>query len=239
MGTFTDRGPVDRRRPRRSTCPVLFLLQTDDELVPLEGGVALFRALGSPDRRLHAHPGRHSAVPIEEMEASEAFFAACTVSVDAARFLTPRQEASSHAHHEHDPRRRHRRGRDGQPAGERPHRGGWFELADLAHRARARRRACGSSCCAPRAAGFNAGVDIKEMQATEGFDALIGANRGLLRRLRRRVRVPGAGDRRGATATASAAGSGWSATPTSSSPPTTPPSACPRSTAARSAPPPT
>jgi enoyl-CoA hydratase len=26
--------------------------------------------------------------------------------------------------------------------------------------------------------GFNAGVDIKEMQATEGFDALLGANRG-------------------------------------------------------------
>jgi enoyl-CoA hydratase len=26
--------------------------------------------------------------------------------------------------------------------------------------------------------GFNAGVDIKEMQATEGFDALVGANRG-------------------------------------------------------------
>ena len=27
--------------------------------------------------------------------------------------------------------------------------------------------------------GFNAGVDIKEMQATEGFDALIAANHGL------------------------------------------------------------
>ena len=26
--------------------------------------------------------------------------------------------------------------------------------------------------------GFNAGVDIKEMQATEGFEALVGANRG-------------------------------------------------------------
>jgi enoyl-CoA hydratase len=26
--------------------------------------------------------------------------------------------------------------------------------------------------------GFNAGVDIKEMQATEGFDALVGANKG-------------------------------------------------------------
>ena len=26
--------------------------------------------------------------------------------------------------------------------------------------------------------GFNAGVDIKEMQHTEGFDALLGANKG-------------------------------------------------------------
>ena len=33
--------------------------------------------------------------------------------------------------------------------------------------------------------GFNAGVDIKEMQRTEGFDALIGANRGASRRSRR------------------------------------------------------
>ena len=61
----------------------------------------------------------------------------------------------------------------------------------------------------------------------------------MLRRLRRGVRLPGAGDRRGARASASAAASGWSATPTSSSPATTPPSACPRSTAARSARPPT
>ena len=74
MGTFTDEDPWTIAAPKL-TCPVLFLLQTDDELVPLESGVALFRAIGSPDRRLHAHPGRHSAVPVEEMEASEAFFA--------------------------------------------------------------------------------------------------------------------------------------------------------------------
>src|SRR5215216_2413355 len=54
---------------------------------------------------------------------------------------------------------------------------GWFELADVVRRLgpdpqvrvvvlRAEGR------------GFNAGVDIKEMQATEGYDALIGANRG-------------------------------------------------------------
>jgi enoyl-CoA hydratase len=54
---------------------------------------------------------------------------------------------------------------------------GWFELADtvtnLGRDPRARvvvLRAEGR--------GFNAGVDIKEMQNTEGFEALIGANRG-------------------------------------------------------------
>jgi hypothetical protein len=35
--------------------------------------MGLFRSLGSADKRLHAHPGLHSAVPPEEMEASEAF----------------------------------------------------------------------------------------------------------------------------------------------------------------------
>ena len=55
--------------------------------------------------------------------------------------------------------------------------GGWFDLAaqldDLGRNADVRvvvLRAEGK--------GFNAGVDIKEMQATEGFDALVGANRG-------------------------------------------------------------
>jgi enoyl-CoA hydratase len=54
---------------------------------------------------------------------------------------------------------------------------GWFELADNL-------RAAGQDetvrCVVLRAEGkgFNAGVDIKEMQSTEGFDALVGANRG-------------------------------------------------------------
>ena len=55
---------------------------------------------------------------------------------------------------------------------------GWFELAERDHGARRRSGGAGRWCCGPRAAGFNAGVDIKEMQATEGYDALIGANRG-------------------------------------------------------------
>jgi len=56
-------------------CPVLFVQQWDDSLIPREDALALFDALGSADKRLHAHPGDHSAVPIEEI-------------VFSARFLT-------------------------------------------------------------------------------------------------------------------------------------------------------
>jgi enoyl-CoA hydratase len=54
---------------------------------------------------------------------------------------------------------------------------GWFELASVL-------RALGDDSAVrvvvlrAEGKGFNAGVDIKEMQATEGFTALIGANRG-------------------------------------------------------------
>ena len=74
MGILSDDDPWTASAPTMDR-PVLFLAQTDDELVPIDGAVQLFRALGSSDKRLHAHPGAHSAVPIEEMEASEAFFA--------------------------------------------------------------------------------------------------------------------------------------------------------------------
>ena len=54
---------------------------------------------------------------------------------------------------------------------------GWFELAELI-------TAVGNDpdtrvlILRADGRGFNAGVDIKEMQRTEGFDALLGANRG-------------------------------------------------------------
>lgn len=54
---------------------------------------------------------------------------------------------------------------------------GWFELADLVTAA-GRDPEVGAVVLRAEGRGFNAGVDIKEMQATEGFDALIGANRG-------------------------------------------------------------
>ncbi|GAC1587756.1 MAG: hypothetical protein NVS3B21_02970 [Acidimicrobiales bacterium] len=74
MGTFDDTNPWATAAPAIN-CPVLFLMQTDDELVPTALALALFRSIGGRDKRLHAHPGAHSAVPIEEIDASEAFFA--------------------------------------------------------------------------------------------------------------------------------------------------------------------
>jgi enoyl-CoA hydratase len=54
---------------------------------------------------------------------------------------------------------------------------GWFELADLV-RALGADPAVRVVILAAEGRGFNAGVDIKEMQATEGYTALVGANRG-------------------------------------------------------------
>lgn len=54
---------------------------------------------------------------------------------------------------------------------------GWFELAELLTEA-GRDRSTGVVVLRAEGKGFNAGVDIKEMQSTEGFDALVGANRG-------------------------------------------------------------
>ncbi|MFZ6003557.1 MAG: alpha/beta hydrolase [Actinomycetota bacterium] len=74
MGTFAEGNPWGAAATS-ITCPVLFLVQTDDELVPVDTAISLFRSVGSKDKRLHAHPGAHSAVPVEEIDASEAFFA--------------------------------------------------------------------------------------------------------------------------------------------------------------------
>lgn len=54
---------------------------------------------------------------------------------------------------------------------------GWFELAEVIT-ATGRDPQVAAIVLRAEGKGFNAGVDIKEMQATEGFDALLGANRG-------------------------------------------------------------
>ena len=53
----------------------------------------------------------------------------------------------------------------------------WFELASTLERV-GREEATRVVVLRSEGRGFNAGVDIKEMQHTSGFDALIGANKG-------------------------------------------------------------
>ena len=69
-GPTKDRFATDAARVR---CPVLFLMQWHDELFSRDHTLALFGALASPDRRLHAHPGAHAEVPAEEFDASARF----------------------------------------------------------------------------------------------------------------------------------------------------------------------
>jgi fermentation-respiration switch protein FrsA (DUF1100 family) len=57
------------------TVPVEFELQWDDEIVPRESALALFDAIGSAEKTLHANPGGHMDVPMFEIDSSERFFA--------------------------------------------------------------------------------------------------------------------------------------------------------------------
>jgi pimeloyl-ACP methyl ester carboxylesterase len=56
------------------TVPVEFLLQWDDAMVPRESGLALFDALASKEKSLHANSGDHMAVPRFEIDSAERFF---------------------------------------------------------------------------------------------------------------------------------------------------------------------
>jgi len=58
----------------RISVPVEFHLQWDDELVPRDEGLALFDAIGSAEKTLHANPGTHVQVPMFEVDAAISFF---------------------------------------------------------------------------------------------------------------------------------------------------------------------
>ncbi len=57
------------------SCPVLFVMNLEDERVPRAEALELFDAIASTDKRLHAYPGRHGQLPEEETAAAEQFLA--------------------------------------------------------------------------------------------------------------------------------------------------------------------
>lgn len=58
----------------RITVPVEFLLQWDDERVPRAQSLALFNALASAEKTLHANPGKHGDIPAFELDSTLRFF---------------------------------------------------------------------------------------------------------------------------------------------------------------------
>ena len=77
---FTERHRLDAPNV---TCPVLFMVQWDDEIFDRDGALELFDLIGSTDKRLHAHPGRHGAFPREAAHATREFLAARLRAKDA------------------------------------------------------------------------------------------------------------------------------------------------------------
>jgi dienelactone hydrolase len=59
----------------RITVPVQFLVQWDDERVPRAQSLALFDALASAEKTLHANPSKHADMPSFETDSSLRFFA--------------------------------------------------------------------------------------------------------------------------------------------------------------------
>ena len=78
LGLMGITGP-DHYQPRITaaaaaiTCPVLFLFQLEDELFTRDQYLALFDALATTDKRMHANPGLHPEVPVEELHHSIQF----------------------------------------------------------------------------------------------------------------------------------------------------------------------
>jgi len=59
---------------RSVTIPVLFLCQSEDELMTRDAALGLWDALGSTEKTLHLNPGSHVQVPKFERQASEDFY---------------------------------------------------------------------------------------------------------------------------------------------------------------------
>jgi len=73
LGLMGIAGPTQQRFAADAAtvrCPLLFLVQWDDELFPRDLAFSLFGAFGSTDKRMHVNPGLHAEVPAEEFEAS-------------------------------------------------------------------------------------------------------------------------------------------------------------------------
>jgi len=59
--------PILSQSAMNTTCPVLFVMQLEDEIFPRTETLQLFDLLATSDKRLHANAGTHEDVPQEEI----------------------------------------------------------------------------------------------------------------------------------------------------------------------------
>ena len=74
LGALSPDDDVRRAQAASITIPILFLCQSDDELMTRDGGLALWDAFGSSEKTLHLNPGPHVGIPLFEREAAAAFY---------------------------------------------------------------------------------------------------------------------------------------------------------------------
>ncbi len=92
LGTSTGREEMRQRFLRdaaKITCPLLFLMQLEDELFDRVGYLELFDAFASRDKRLHANPGLHPEIPQEEIDFAFDFLHAHLTGRATRRIVNP------------------------------------------------------------------------------------------------------------------------------------------------------
>lgn len=74
LGALREGDERQRAQAASITIPILFLFQSDDELMTREGGLALWDAFGPTEKTLHLNPGPHVGIPLFERDAVVAFY---------------------------------------------------------------------------------------------------------------------------------------------------------------------
>ena len=77
---------------RKIECPLLFLMQLEDELFQRDGYMKVFDSFTSGDKRIHANPGLHPEIPAEEIDFAFNFLSAHISGSVERRIINPLAE---------------------------------------------------------------------------------------------------------------------------------------------------
>ena len=74
------------------TCPLLYLMQLEDEIFDRKGYLEIFDTFASRDKRIHANPGLHPEIPGEEIDFAFDFLVAHISGKARRRIVNPLAE---------------------------------------------------------------------------------------------------------------------------------------------------